>query len=137
MNIVNSDAFLELPPGAQALYFHLNMRADDDGFVNSPRAVMRMAGASEEDLRLLAERGYLLCFEGGVVAVTHWRVHNLIRKNRYTPTLYQELLSMLTISSDGAYALRGDRTEDRSFELDGQWTASVQPMDGQCTAQVR
>ena len=67
VNIVNSDAFLELPAGAQALYFHLNMRADDDGFVNSPRGVMRMAGAAEADLQRLIDKGYLLPFDNGVV----------------------------------------------------------------------
>ena len=71
INIVNSDAFLDMPPGAQNLYFHLNMRADDDGFVNNPRMVMRIVGAGDGELAQLLDRGYLLSFDNGVVAVTH------------------------------------------------------------------
>ena len=127
VNIVNADAFLELPAGAQALYFHLNMRADDDGFVNSPRGVMRMAGAAEEDLQRLIDKGYLLAFGNGVVAITHWRVHNLLRKNRYTPTLYQELFSMLTFTPEGAYSFRNEAAEGAFSDADDQWTTNGRP----------
>ena len=104
VNLVDSDAFLDLPASAQNLYFHLNMRADDDGFVNKPRSVMRVVGASEEDLKLLTDKGYLLSFEDGVVTIRHWRVHNLLRKDRYTPTQYQELFSRLTLMPNGTYS---------------------------------
>ena len=115
INIVNSDAFLDMPAGTQNLYFHLNMRADDDGFVNNPRMVMRIVGAEETDLALLIRKGYLLSFDNGVVVITHWRVHNLIRKNRYTPTQYPELLSRLTRSPNGEYAFRPDLPEIPPF----------------------
>lgn len=103
-NVIDSDAFLELPPSAQNLYFHLNMRADDDGFVNNPKMVTRIVGSGEEDLRRLEEKGYLLSFGSGVVAITHWRVHNQIRKDRYTPTQYQEEFLTLAVSLSGVYS---------------------------------
>ena len=103
--IVDSDSFLELPTSAQNLYFHLNMRADDDGFVNNPRMVMRIVEADAEDLARLVREGFLLSFDNGVVAVTHWRIHNQLRKDRYNPTQYQEQFASLTIQPNGAYAL--------------------------------
>ena len=111
LNIVGSDDFLEMPPGAQNLYFHLNMRADDDGFVNNPRIVTRIAGATEPDLRCLADKGYILSFDNGVVAITHWRVHNQLRKDRYKPTRYQEQFSSLSMTPSGAYTVRPDPEE--------------------------
>ena len=102
-NILCSDAYLALPFSAQSLYIYLNTRADDDGFVNSPRTAVRTIGADEADLALLIERGYLLAFGNGVVAIKHWRAHNQLRKDRYTPTRYQELFSSLSISDAGEY----------------------------------
>ena len=101
--IVDSDAFLDMSLSAQALYFHLNMRADDDGFVNNPKKIQRMIGASEEDMNVLIEKRFVLVFENGVIAIKHWRMHNLLRKDRYTPTLYQEQLSQLEMKKNGAY----------------------------------
>ena len=123
ISIVDSDVFLDLPPGAQNLYFHLNLRADDDGFVNNPRMVMRIVGAQEEDLAALLERGFLLSFDNGVVAVTHWRVHNRIRKDRYVPTRYREQLSRLSLLPDGAYAELPGPPED-PWQPDGNQTAT-------------
>lgn len=111
ISVVDSDEFLELPITAQGLYFHLSMRADDDGFLNNARKILRMVGATEEDLLLLLERGFLLSFPSGVVAVTHWRVSNAIRKDRYTPTRYQEELNKLTLRQSGEYALRTESDE--------------------------
>ena len=103
MKIVDSDAFLDMPMSTQALYFHLNMRADDDGFVNNPKRIMRMMSASEDDLKLLIAKRFILCFENGVIVIKHWRMHNLLRKDRYNPTQYTEEKAMLTIKEDGAY----------------------------------
>lgn len=103
MKIVDSDAFLDMPMSTQALYFHLNMRADDDGFVNNPKKILRMVGASEDDLKLLIAKRFILCFENGVIVIKHWRMHNLLRKDRYNPTQYTEEKAMLTVKSDGAY----------------------------------
>lgn len=101
--IVDSDAFLDMPLSTQALYFHLNMRADDDGFVNNPKKIQRMIAASEDDLKLLIAKRFLLAFENGVVVIKHWRMHNLLRKDRYNPTQYQEQLEQLLLKDNGSY----------------------------------
>ena len=101
--IIDSDAFLDMPLSTQALYFHLNMRADDDGFINNPKKIQRMIGASEDDLKLLIAKRFVLAFETGVIVIKHWRMHNLIRKDRYTPTLYVEEMKSLTVKDIGSY----------------------------------
>lgn len=101
--IVDSDAFLDMPLSTHALYFHLNMRADDDGFINNPKKIQRMIGASEDDLKLLIAKRFVICFENGVIVIKHWRMHNTLRKDRYNPTTYQEQLSMLDIKDNNSY----------------------------------
>ena len=98
--IIDSDDFLDMPMSAQALYFHLSMRADDDGFLNNPRRIQRDVGASADDLRLLIAKKYLITFESGVVVIRHWKIHNYIQKDRYKPTLYEEEKEMLEFKSD-------------------------------------
>lgn len=101
--IVDSDAFLDLPLSSQSLYFHLAMRADDDGFVNNPKKIQRMIGASDDDLKLLIAKRFILGFDSGVIVIKHWRMHNLLRKDRYNPTQYQEELKMLELKDNGSY----------------------------------
>lgn len=101
--ITNSDAFTEMPLSAQALYLHLNMEADDDGFVNAPKRVQRMIGASDDDLKLLIAKRFILVFESGIIVIKHWKMHNYIQKDRYTTTQYQEELAQLAIKDDGSY----------------------------------
>ena len=101
--IVDSDAFLDMPLSTQALYFHLNMRADDDGFVNNPKKIQRMIGASEDDLKLLLAKRFVLGFDSGIVVIKHWRMHNLLRKDRYNPTQYGEERAALTLNDNGSY----------------------------------
>lgn len=101
-DIVGSDAFIEMPVSAQALYFHLAIRADDDGFVN-PQITMRMVGANADDLRILFTKRYLLSFENGVVVIKHWRINNFIRKDRYHPTKYIEQKNMLRVKENMSY----------------------------------
>lgn len=103
MKIVDSDAFLDMPLSTQALYFHLNMRADDDGFVNNPKKIQRTIGATEDDLKLLLAKRFVLSFDNGVIVIKHWRMHNLLRKDRYKPTQYQEEIHSLTVKENGAY----------------------------------
>ena len=86
---VDTDAFLDLPAGCQALYFHLNARADDDGFVGSPRKIARAIGCGEDDLRRLTEKGVLIAFDSGVVAIRDWLLSNKVKSDRYHPTVYQ------------------------------------------------
>jgi len=87
--IVTTDAFLEMPLTSQALYFHLGMTADDDGFV-SPRKVLRMTGAGEDDLKVLLSKGFVIPFQSGVIVITHWKQNNYIQADRYTPTIYKD-----------------------------------------------
>ena len=101
--IIDSDAFLEMPCSAQALYFHLCMRADDDGFVNNPQKIRRVCGASGDDLKLLMAKRFILAFDNGIIVIKHWRMHNLLRKDRYTPTQYIEEKESLMLKADGAY----------------------------------
>lgn len=101
--ITESDAFLEMPLSTQCLYFHLNMFADDDGFVNSPKRVMRTIGASEDDLKLLIAKAFILVFENGVIVIKHWRMHNTLQNDRYHPTDYQEEFAMLGLKDNKAY----------------------------------
>lgn len=105
MSILDSDAFLDMPLSTQALYLHLNMRADDDGFVSNPKRIQRLIGASEDDLKLLLAKRFLLVFEDGVMVIKHWRMHNTIRNDRYTPTPYQDELSRLFIKQNKSYSL--------------------------------
>ena len=101
--IVDSDAFLDMPLSTQALYFHLGMRADDDGFISNPKRLQRSIGATDDDLRLLLAKRFLLAFESGVVVVKHWKVNNYIQKDRYNPTLYQKEFNALFIKDNGIY----------------------------------
>ena len=103
--IIDSDAFLEMPTTSQLLYFHLSMRADDDGFVNKPKSLMRMVGCKDDDLKLLFVKKFLIPFESGVVVIKHWKIHNYIRKDTYTETKYKEEKATLELDENSAYRL--------------------------------
>lgn len=115
--IIDSDSFLDMPLSAQCLYFHLSMRADDDGFVNNPRKIMRMIGASDDDARLLIAKKFLIAFESGVVVIKHWRIHNYIRKDTYNETKYKEEKATLALDENNSYTTRG-RLVDGSLTQD-------------------
>lgn len=133
--IVDSDAFLDMPLSSQALYFHLNMRADDDGFVNNPKRIQRTIGASEDDLKLLIAKRFLICFENGVVVIKHWRMHNLLRKDRYNSTQYVEQMESLEIKGNGAYTERIDPDDDIPLLNGNQVTTEWQPNGNQTAPQ--
>lgn len=103
--IIDSDAFIDMPVTARLLYYDLAMRADDDGFVNSPKKIMRMIGASQDDLGILILRKFIIPFENGVVVIKHWRIHNYIRKDMYHETKYKEEKALLTTDENNAYTL--------------------------------
>ena len=103
--IIDSDAFLDMPMSTQALYFHLSMRADDDGFLNNPKKVQRMIGATDDDLKLLIAKNFIITFESGVIVIKHWKIHNYIQKDRYKPTVYQEEKELLSLKDNGSYTL--------------------------------
>lgn len=106
--IIDSDAFLDMPMSTQALYFHLSMRADDDGFINNPKRIQRMIGASDDDLKLLIAKSFIIVFESGVVVIKHWKIHNYIQSDRYKPTVYAEEKSLLDVKKNKAYTLNGE-----------------------------
>lgn len=102
--IVNSDPFLEMPPSTQALYFHLGLQCDDDGFVY-PKKVMRMVASNDDDLKILLAKKFLIAFQNGVVVVKHWRVNNYIRNDRYRPTSHRDEMAQLTTDRGMVYHL--------------------------------
>ena len=118
--IIDSDSFLDMPLSTQALYFHLAMRADDDGFINNPRKVQRIVGASDDDMKLLALKNFIIPFESGVVVIKHWRIHNYIRADRYKETAYVEERATLLVKENGAYSL--------GIPNDNQMTTNCQPL---------
>ena len=103
--IIDSDAFIDMPITARLLYYDLSMRADDDGFVNSPKKIMRMIGASQDDLSILILRKFLIPFDNGVVVIKHWRIHNYIRKDMYHETKYKSEKAQLTLDNNNAYTI--------------------------------
>lgn len=130
LKIVDSDAFLDMPLSAQCLYFHLNMRADDDGFIGNPKRIQRLIGASEDDLKLLIAKQFLLVFEDGVIVIKHWRLHNTIRKDRYTQTVYTDELKRLGIKENKAYTFdlsNGNALEAKSLQNGKKLATKWQP----------
>lgn len=119
MTIIDSDAFLDMPLSTQALYFHLSMRADDDGFINNPKKVQRLVMATDDDMKLLIAKSFIIPFKSGVVVIKHWKIHNYIKSDRYKPTVYQEEKELLTVKSNNAYTLDTECLHDVS-ETDTQ-----------------
>lgn len=105
LEIVDTDLFLEMPQSTQNLYFHLGMRADDDGFVSNPKKIIRTIGANEDDLKVLYSKQFIIPFESGIVVIRHWKLNNYLRKDRYTETIYKEEKKMLTEDENGVYNL--------------------------------
>lgn len=101
--IVLSDAFLDMPMSARCLYFTLGMLADDDGFVNAPRSIMRQCGSSEDDMRILISKKFVLEFESGVIVIKHWRINNYLRNDRYVETKYVKEKALLVVDEKGGY----------------------------------
>lgn len=112
--IIDSDAFLDMPISTRLLYFDLSMRADDDGFVNSPKKIIRMTGASDDDLRLLIAKNFIIPFESGVVVIKHWKIHNYIQKDRYKKTMYLKEKSLLSENECKEYTLDTNCIQDVS-----------------------
>ena len=103
LEVVDSDAFLDMPVSSQLLYFHLAMRADDDGFVDNPKKIMRTAGVAEDDLKVLLTKRFILSFESGIIVIKHWKIHNYIAKDRYNETKYLEEKNKLFLKNNGSY----------------------------------
>ncbi|MGN0444212.1 MAG: hypothetical protein ACI4F5_06330 [Acutalibacteraceae bacterium] len=139
--IIDSDAFLDMPLSAQALYFHLSMRADDDGFINNPKKIQRLIGASDDDCKLLVMKRFIITFESGVIVIKHWKIHNYIQKDRYKPTIYQEEKSQLSEKRNKAYTecihnVYTTDTQDRVSQEIGKSRDRINYIEpiGSCTA---
>jgi len=103
--IIDSDAFLDMPLSTQSLYFHLSMRADDDGFINNTKKIQRMIGCNDDDLKVLLAKKFIIPFESGVCVIKHWKIHNLIQKDRYKPTVYEDEMSKLSLKNNNVYTV--------------------------------
>lgn len=116
--IIDSDAFLDMPLSTQALYFHLSMRADDDGFINNPKKIQRMVGASDDDGKLLTAKNFIIPFETGVVVIKHWKIHNYIQKDRYKETVYKEEKRLLEVKENNSYTLASNVGNPKNERMD-------------------
>ena len=106
--IIDSDAFLDMSNGAQCLYFHLSMRADDEGFINNPKKIMRIINCCDDDFKILIAKKFILTFSTGVVVIKHWRIHNYIKNDRFKPTLYQDEKNELAMKKNKTYTLASE-----------------------------
>ena len=114
--VTDTDAFQDMPTSSQALYFHLGMHGDDDGFVGSPKKIARAAGCNADDIKLLITKGFIIPFESGVVVIRDWRVNNTLKNDRYHETLYQAEKALLSVNKAGAYEL-GESMETTCFQI--------------------
>lgn len=104
-SVIETDHFMDMPMSSQCLYFHLLLRADDDGFIKNPSAIRREVGCGEDDMKLLVAKQFILPFDTGVIVIRHWKIHNYIRKDMYHPTECQAERGLLTGGADKtAYA---------------------------------
>ena len=118
--IIDSDAFIDMPLSTQALYFHLSMRADDDGFINNPKKIQRMIGAADDDIKVLITKKFIIPFESGIVVIKHWKIHNYIQKDRYKPTMYLDEKSMLETKENKGYTLKKNECIQNVYKMDTQ-----------------
>lgn len=118
--IIDSDTFIDLSATAQNLYFHLCLRADDDGFIDNSKSIMRIVGCSDDDLKLLVEKKFLISFDSGVVVIRHWRVHNNIQKDRYTKTIHVEEDNQLILDQQKVYRLKNEECIQNVYKMDTQ-----------------
>lgn len=125
IRIIDSDNFLELPLSTQALYFHLLLRADDDGFINNPKRIQRMIGGSEDDFKLLIAKQYILTFSSGVIVIKHWRMHNCIKKDRYHETDCINEKNMLYLNENKTYTFEKPQCIQNGDNLEPEWNPSI------------
>lgn len=118
--IIDSDAFIDMPSTARLLYYDLSMRADDDGFINNPKKIIRMTGASVDDMNVLILRKFIIPFESGVVVIKHWKIHNYIRSDRYKETNYKEEKAMISLDENKAYTLGIPNDDHVTYQRDTQ-----------------
>lgn len=118
--ITDTDAFLEMPLSSQALYLHYIQNADDDGFVGNPISIMRKIGANKNDYDLLIAKRFVIVFESGICVIKHWRIHNYIQSDRYTPTTYMDEKQLLSLEENKAYTLNKTKCIHNVYTMDTQ-----------------
>jgi len=119
LKIIDTDMFLDMSPTARLLYYDLCMRADDDGFVSSPKKIMKIVGAGDDDLKILIAKKFVIPFESGICVIKHWRIHNYIQKDRYSKTIYEEEANMLKVDNNSVYVL-DTKCIQNVYEMDTQ-----------------
>ncbi len=107
-DITESDEFLDMSLSTQALYFHLGMNADDDGFVKNPKIIQKMIGAANDDFKVLLTKKYIIAFESGVIVITHWKINNYIRKDRYKSSYFKKEKNQLFLNEQNEYILSSE-----------------------------
>lgn len=122
--VVDTDEFLDMPSSTQSLYYHLGMRADDDGFVSSPKKIAKLVNCSNDDLKLLIAKGFIIPFDSGIIAIRHWKLNNDLKKDRYTPTIYLKEKSTLRVNKNKVYSIDGNN-------LDTKWIQNGNKLDTQ------
>lgn len=127
--ITDTDAFLDMPATAQNLYFHLNMHADDDGFLGNAKTIKRMVGASDDDLKIITAKQFILVFDDGVSVIRDWHIHNYIQKDRYHPTVYQEDKEKLQLTKNKQYQISSNQHKEIE-------NAEVKQLDTECIQDV-
>nr|DAR87885.1 MAG TPA: replisome organizer [Caudoviricetes sp.] len=128
--ITETDRFLEMPLSSQALYFHLNMGADDEGFIDKAKTIQRTIGASDDDMKLLIAKGFLIPFDSGVVVIRHWRIHNYIRSDRFQSTLHQDEKTQLEYDHSKTAMLKPlENVIPNGYHLDTQDRVSKVSLD--------
>lgn len=135
MKIVDTDAFLDMPLSTQCLYFHLNMRADDDGFIGNPKRIEKIIGANDDDLKLLIAKRFVILFDDGVIVIKHWRMHNTLSRDRYIETSYTDEKKKLLLKDNGSYSLtNGNSIDDtKLIERSNRQTQNRRKIDEQKT----
>lgn len=129
LSVIGTDAFMEMPDSAQNLYFYLSMYADDDGFVDKWKQIMRMTGKKEDDLKLLIAKSFILPFENGVIVIRHWKLNNYIRTDRYTETIYKNEKSLLSEEENGTYNFGIPNGSQVVYQLDTQYSIDKNSID--------
>lgn len=128
--ITETDRFLEMPLSSQALYFHLNMGADDEGFIDKAKTIQRTIGASDDDMKLLIAKGFLIPFDSGVVVIRHWRIHNYIRSDRFQSTLHQDEKTQLEYDQSKTAVLKPlENVIPNGYQMDTQDRVSKVSLD--------
>lgn len=136
-DVTETDMFLDMPLSTQALYFHMVLAGDDDGFIAAPKRIQRMIGCNDDDFKLLLAKGFIIPFESGVCVIRHWRVHNYIRSDRYKKTVYSSEKNMLPIEDNGEYQLAHTDLIQSGIPMVDQSSTDGLPLVGKRDTQVK